>query len=148
MLVVLALFLSTHSVERLGFGGKSHANRRSSVKVVEKNNMLNIQGEWKIRVQQLCISPPTPHVLERKKMKIVWDCSCVSGVGFYHSNLFCNCWLWWWSWKMMKNEHCHGVWVVLSLEKFQAWIHPACFWGMMMMKGHSKEKQMHYVVGG
>ncbi len=45
LLVVLALFLSTHSVERLVFGGKSHANRRSSVKVVEKNNMLNIQGE-------------------------------------------------------------------------------------------------------
>jgi hypothetical protein len=45
LLLVLALFLSPHSVERLVFGGKSHANRRSSVKVVEKNNMLNIQGE-------------------------------------------------------------------------------------------------------
>jgi hypothetical protein len=45
LLLVLALFLSTHSVERLVFGGKNQANRRSSVKVVEKNNMLNIQGE-------------------------------------------------------------------------------------------------------
>jgi hypothetical protein len=45
LLLVLALFLSTHSVERLVFGGKNQANRRSSVKVVEKNNMLNIQEE-------------------------------------------------------------------------------------------------------
>jgi hypothetical protein len=45
LLLVPALFLSTHPVERLVFGGKSHAIRRSSVKVVEKNNMLNIQGE-------------------------------------------------------------------------------------------------------